>query len=109
MDNTDLYELIESQEEKYTSLLWYARKPSADSIADVWTYLSMNTIEAIIKEKEIIENSFPEETSALNSAESGDWQHGFNSGMVAALRVVLVALDPENQEDPMEDFPNLDS
>jgi hypothetical protein len=41
-------------------------------------------------------------------SENADWQHGFNSGMVAALRYVLT-MDDLGLEQANDEFPLLDS
>jgi hypothetical protein len=41
-------------------------------------------------------------------SENGDWYHGFNSGMLAALRYVLT-MDDLGIKQADEEFPMLDS
>ena len=61
----------------------------------------------IIREKiDDICNKYPEESRELLEGNHPDWTHGFNSGMLACLRLVSCArIYPHN----MEDFPMLDS
>jgi hypothetical protein len=96
MKKKDLLENILKKEDKYARLLWYARSRPEDE-----------KIKGVKKHKEEIEVLYPEETEAL-SGEHGNWQHGFHSGMVAALRYVLT-LDDYGQELADEEFPMLDS
>jgi hypothetical protein len=74
-------------ESKYESLVWYARK-SPQQIATI------AGLKAAVTE---VECKYPDETAALRSADSGDWSHGFNSGMLAAVRLAqgLMEFDAE--------------
>jgi len=67
-----------SFEEKYHALVWYARSPSMGS-------------ESAGSAKEI-EAQYPDETERLSSS-SGDWEHGFNSGCLAAARLFAAYID----------------
>ena len=58
--------------EKYFSLFWFARTSSPDP--------------AIATQREEAMSKYPEESNKLY-AETSDWQHGFNSGMLAASRM----------------------
>jgi hypothetical protein len=90
-------ELILQKENDYESLVWYARK----SQEDIKKY---DLKEHISK----IETKFPAETTSLKSTQTGDWQHGFNSGMLAGLRFVL-SVREFGIEDAEEFFPELDT
>lgn len=96
MKKKELIENILNKEDKYSRLLWYARSRPEDE-----------KIKGVKKHKEEIEVLYPEETEAL-SGKHGNWQHGFHSGMVAALRYILT-LDEDGQEQADEEFPMLDS
>jgi hypothetical protein len=82
-----------SFEEKYHALVWYARSP--------W----MGT-ESAGRAKEIAAQ-YPDETEQLSSS-TGDWEHGFNSGCLAAARLfaayidVLGYVDSVNQHSRMQ-------
>jgi|GEM_PF-2730420 len=67
-----------SFEEKYHALVWYARSPSMGS-------------ESAGRAKEI-EAQYPDETERLSSS-TGDWEHGFNSGCLAAARLFAAYID----------------
>ena len=47
------------------------------------------------------------ERDELKCPDCGDWNHGFNSGMLAALRFVIHAA--EDPKEAQEDFPMLDT
>ena len=93
-----LIEEVNQLERKYEMLVWYARK-SAEQIA---------TIEDVgIAAREVIRD-YPEEVTSLHSPLFGDWQHGFNSGMLAGMRFVYDALK-YGIEDAHDSFPDLNS
>ena len=80
---------IEELEEKYFDLVSFARKSDED-------------IERIPSLKEWMDDmriKYPKETEELEGEES-DWHHGFNSGVLAAVRYV---------RSPQEEFPFLDT
>jgi hypothetical protein len=96
MNKKQLVENILQKQDKYVDLLWYARsKPLNESI------------EGVKENKERIEELYPNEVKELQS-ENGDWQHGFHSGMVAALNYILI-MDESGLEQADEEFPMLDS
>ena len=79
-----------NQESKYTDLVWFARRPAGESS----------------DQKALVEEKFPDECDNLRS-ESGDFHHGFNSGMLAASRFLSMAhTDPQFA---MHYFPDLDT
>ena len=96
MNKKELLETIVQQQNKYVDLLWYARSNPKDI-----------DIKGVKENKERIEASYPNEVKELQS-ENGDWQHGFHSGMVAALRYILT-MDDMGKEAADEEFPMLDS
>ena len=96
MNKKQLVENILQKQNKYVDLLWYARSNPLNE-----------SIEGVKENKERIEELYPNEVKELQS-ENGDWQHGFNSGMVAALRYVLT-MDDLGLDQADEEFPNLDS
>ena len=96
MNKKQLLETILQKQDKYVDLLWYARSNPKDI-----------DIKGVAENKERIETLYPTEVSELQS-ENGDWQHGFHSGMVAALRYILT-MDDIGKEAADEEFPMLDS
>ena len=81
--------------QKYEDLIWYARS-------------GRNThIQLVMTHRERIEGMYPNEIKELSS-ESGDWSHGFNSGMLAGMRYVLSMME-YGVETAEENFPELDS
>lgn len=96
MNKKQLLETILQKQDKYVDLLWYARSNPNDI-----------NIKGVAENKERIETLYPTEVKELQS-ENGDWQHGFHSGMAAALRYILT-LDEFGKEQADEEFPMLDS
>ena len=91
---------VQYLEYKYRSLVWYARKPPYDLIEEEYkkTGIPQETIEKCMEAKLKYQKKFPKETSQL-ARDGGDWHHGFNSGMLAATRFVLTALDTTTSTD----------
>lgn len=89
---------IKHLESKYESLIWFARK-SKDDIRN--SKEVKNQVEKVIQ-------MYPEECAYLKSAYFGNWQHGFNSGILAAARLVqdLLCMSPEKA---YENFPDLNT
>lgn len=73
IDPEQLDKLTELRE-KYASLVWLAR--------------SSNRGSAVKAARKKVVEAYPEEYKALVDCDS-NWTHGFNSGMLAALRLVL--------------------
>jgi len=81
---------LEIMMKKYRSLVWLARSDPDNE-----------KIQPEIKE---VEEQFPEETTRLKNGDS-NWEHGFNSGMLAGMRFAL----SKNLKRANEDFPALDT
>jgi hypothetical protein len=96
MTKKELMENIIEKQKKYADLIWYARSSRKD-----------NSIAGVKENKDRIEELYPDEVNDLQN-EDGDWHHGFNSGMVAALRYILT-MDDLGLEQANEEFPMLDS
>jgi hypothetical protein len=102
----DVLELIGEKLEKYELLVWYARKDK-DPNSKYWEDVKPDLKEGALQAIKDTERDFPGETLLLNDPLTGAWEHGFNSGVLAALRYVLHAAgDPEEAE---ACFPELDT
>ncbi len=90
----EVLEMAIKQEEKYVELVWFAR--SGRNLH----------IPAVVLQRERIEKMYPEEVKKLQG--EWDWEHGFNSGMLAGMRLItsMMEVDVEHAE---ENFPELDS
>ena len=119
----ELGEHLRSLEEKYESLVWYARSKPKDSV--FWDSVSTEIKEGALNAQALVEEKYPDEVDDLRSPHS-DWSHGFNSGMLACLRLVETAANPQlitdpdcsddgqpfwvgGLEDAVEEFPCLDT
>ena len=101
----DVLDLIGGQLEKYESLVWFARKYPADH--ESWDKVPADIKQGALNAASRVEELYPDEVDRLRSEECGDWEHGFNSGVLAALRFVLHAA--EDPEAAMDEFPMLDT
>jgi len=93
----EILEMASAMENKYFDLVWFARK----------TDEHYNTIPLAREAMDRIMNQYEEEVENL-SGEQGDWHHGFNSGCLAAFRLILGMAD-YGVEEAVEEFPFLDS
>jgi hypothetical protein len=96
--NKDVQDEISNLEQKYFELVWYARRQPH------------NLKNEIVKRKsDEVEERWGNEFSFPTN---GDWEHGFNSGCLAAFRFVLEAMDKSKfggLEQARENFPMLDT
>jgi hypothetical protein len=96
---------ILQMEEKYFDLVWFARR-SEDA-------LLILTEEGVVPHKEAhaavhrIASLYPEDVQELMQDED-NWQHGFNSGMLAGMRYILTVFH-DGQETAADEFPFLDT
>lgn len=99
MNKKQLIENVVEKLKKYEDLIWYARATPENY-----------HIKGVKENVDRIEKEYPDEVKELNglSAEHINWHHGFNSGMVAALRYILT-MDDLGLEQADEEFPMLDS
>ncbi len=91
----EVLEMAMNQETKYQSLVWYARSGRNIDNPDVKHH------------RDWIEELYSKEIENL-SGDDGDWFHGFNSGMLAGMRLItsMMLIDVEHAT---ENFPELDS
>lgn len=92
--------------EKYCSLVWYARSGTDIDLDSTGTEHNLHNAKMTVKQA--IREKYPQETADLESAEDVDWHHGFNSGMLAAMRHALNILDGK-VELANSEFQNLDT
>jgi hypothetical protein len=117
----ELEKELRKQEEKYFNLVWYARSHNRDDL-EYWDTVPHDIRRGAFNAQLDVETRYPEEVGDLCSGNS-DWQHGFNSGALAAFRFILTALDDEMMEsdcdgeliprgglqNALEEFPFLDT
>lgn len=92
-------EYLNDLEVKYCNLVWYARS-NKDELLESESYEILSKVLEIEKiYKDDVLDIIDDDTN---------WQHGFNSGMLAAIRLVIGLMN-ENFEDSIDDFPFLDT
>jgi hypothetical protein len=95
MKKQDIINEVKNLECKYFELVWYARSsPQNDHING-----------SKVNRKRI-EELYPEEVENLIKGKNHDWEHGFNSGMLAGMRYIL-SMAAYGKEDAEENFPFL--
>lgn len=112
-------QLIDDWEEKYFDLVWYARKPPKGH--PEWDTFAPDIRTGALNAMARVEEKYPDEVNALKG-DTGDWEHGFNSGMLACLRLIRCAqnrlpiTDEDGEtywiggvEEAIEEFPLLDT
>ena len=101
-DVLEINELIDNKLKKYDQLVWFARKHPSDHPS--WNDVPEDIRTGALNSAARVEEMYPDEVDELQG-ENSDWSHGFNSGMLAALRLVVRACsDPKEAE---ECFPEL--
>lgn len=98
MKKSELRAIIWEKEEKYFQLVSLARKSKEDRA----------TVEGLEAFCQRTESLYPEEVEKLCCPDEGDWQHGFHSGMLAALRYIST-LDSDGYQQAEVEFPMLDT
>ena len=96
-------EAFAKKERKYSDLVWYARSRPKEDTA-FWEKVPDHIREGALNAQARVEEAYPFEASAL----SDDWNHGFNSGCLAAFRYVHTALQ-EDLGTAEQEFPSLDT
>jgi hypothetical protein len=93
----EILQMALTMENKYFDLVWYARRTDED----------YKTIPLAREAMDRIDEQYPEEVFDLCNDES-NWTHGFNSGCLAAFRMILT-MSEFGVEEAVEEFPLLDS
>ena len=82
--NTDVKPKLKELEQKYFDLVWFARsRPENKNIPGVKAKLDK------------VKADYPKEVEGIKGP-NGDWQHGFNSGLLACTRLVSAYALPHN-------------
>ena len=115
----NIEEFIQTQFKKYLDLVWYARSHSSSDI-EYWSKVPEPIREGAFRGQMRVEEDYPDEVTALREDDT-NWQHGFNSGMLAAINLIgtaersyEVTEDGETfwmggPEQALEEFPMLDT
>jgi len=92
----EVMEMALLMEKKYFNLVWFARKTEQD-------YFNPE----IRKPMKEVFNEYKQEVKDLFE-EDGDFHHGFNSGCLAAFRMIISMME-YGVEEAVEEFPFLDT
>ena len=96
MKKSDVIDKLVAMEQKYFDLVWLARSRPEDG-------------ERAAAKRDEVRRRYPDEVREL-SGDHSDWQHGFHSGCLAALRLSIGLLGSKLESEMSErDFPMLDS
>lgn len=101
----EIKQLVSAMEHKYGRLVWFARR-SEDNLL-ILNEDGVQENKLIFDKLKEIQELYPEEVVELMEEED-NWQHGFNSGMLAGMRYVMTLMEL-GQEYADEWFPELDS
>ena len=97
MKKQEIIDEVVEIESKYFDLVWYARsRPEHEEIPKV------------LENRQRIEAQYPSEIKSLTQGRNPDWEHGFNSGMLAGMRYILDMVDM-GKDFADEAFPFLDT
>lgn len=91
---------------KHERLMWYARKDK-DPDSPYWDNVSDPIKRGAFESMANVERDYPVEVAELESDDAA-WHHGFNSGVVAAIRYMWALMD-DGEEWADETFPCLDT
>ena len=101
-EQKEVVKMLMDFEEKYESLVWFARKPPA-SDTEYWDKIPSNIRTGAMNAASRVAEFYPNETESLKCPECGDWSHGFHSGVLAGVRLAMTALTPTLIEEDLED------
>ena len=108
MRKKEIIEEIVKKNDKYCSLVWFARTdPKNFGIPGEASKEASYADAGVLDAFEGVIDKYPKDVSDLSS-EGSDWHHGFNSGMLAGMRYVL-SLYEDGVEMAEEEFPFLDT
>jgi hypothetical protein len=91
----DFKDEIRQMENMFCDLVWYARSNPSEMVGAAG--------------RKRVEELYPKQIAAL-TADGSNWEHGFNSGCLAAFRLVLgLAGSEADAQDARDMFPFLDT
>ena len=89
---------------KYLDLVWYARSHPKDD-TEYWDKTPNDIKNGAFKSQDKVRKLYPAEVKELDECET-NWQHGFNSGMLACVRY-LWSIEEVGKHLADESFPEL--
>ena len=101
MENSreEVLDILAEYEDKYFDLVWYARKQPVEN-KEYWDKVREDIREGAFKCMKKVEAKYPKEVKALSEEtriSSPDWEHGFNSGCLAAFRFAVTTLSKSEE------------
>lgn len=95
MKKTDVMIELRAREKMYFDLVWFARSRPDEAVGAAG--------------RKRVSKAYPAQVARLRG-EHSDWEHGFNSGCLAAFRLVMGLLGTKAEaEMAIDDFPFLDT
>ena len=92
MREEQIIEEIVSKSDKYCSLVWFSRSRPENIDIPGEASKEASYVDAGVRQGiERVLKQYPDDANDLSS-DSGDWHHGFNSGMLAGMRYKIVSL-----------------
>ena len=96
MTKKEVLAALQEKEKMYSSLVWYARSNPE------------NQNPTVVASRERVEAMYPVEVDYVSDPERDNWDHGFNSGVLATLRYVQDAFK-HGVNTAEAEFPYLDT
>lgn len=90
---------------KHITLVWYAR--SYPEGHPYWNTHNPKMVQRVMESQANVERDYPVEVAELQDDDT-NWHHGFNSGVVAAIRYMWDLME-NGEEYADENFPCLDT
>lgn len=100
--NHDITENLQALSKKYFDLVWYARSHPSSHV-EFWESVPDEIRQGAFRAQMRVEEEYPDEVARLRS-DAADWEHGFNSGMFAAINYVMTASRSYRHEEDGETF-----
>jgi hypothetical protein len=85
----DITQHIQDLLSKHADLMWYGRSNPASDV-EFWNDVPDDIRQGAFQSQMKVEEDYPDEVAELRNDETG-WHHGFNSGVVAAIRFMFTA------------------
>ena len=95
----EILDILAEYEDKYFDLVWYARKQPVEN-KEYWDKVRKDIREGAFECMKKVEAKYPKEVKALSEEtriSSPDWEHGFNSGCLAAFRFAVTTLQKSEE------------
>lgn len=107
-----LNKILKEFSERYSRRVWYTRTAMSNTVEEVqqeegFEDTPEDILQQMLATKKRYWNEDPE-IELCKLEDGGDWNHGFNSGVLAAVRLVQSIVEGEAEEG-LDEFPFLDT